>query len=522
MNLATCTLEEALSKNKLLEEENSTLKTSLQNLEKSFQILKEQLEWFKRQIFGKKSERFISNEEQPELLGFECPVDEPPTKKRRIDAHDRLESPRTGKDKIDLPDDLPKETIILDLPEEEKICKETGEPLVKIGEEITRRLAFRPGSYFIKEFIRPKYASKASSESGVASAELPPTLLNRCFADDSLLADILVKKFGDHLPLYRQSEMFARENILISRQVLSKWVVRAGLGLKPLYDLMMTKILESGNVFVDETPVSMLEPGAGKAKQAYLWTLAGGTSRDPPYRIYAFYADRRHANILDLLEDYGGVLHSDKYAGYEKLANQKRFIWCPCYSHIRRKFFESETGDPDFREWVLKKIQELFKLEETAWEMSPEARLQLRQEKELPIVNELIEKIKGKLLEGKTLPKSKLREAIGYFCGLIPHLKNYINHPWARLDNNVAERAIRPLAIGRKNWLFVGNEDGGEAAAILFSIVQTCRALKVNPRVYLEDIMRRLMDHPANKLAELLPDQWAQAQTTPLPKAANL
>ncbi len=176
--------------------------------------------------------------------------------------------------------------------------------------------------------------------------------------------------------------------------------------------------------------------------------------------------------------------------------------------HTRRKFFEAEVGDLIFREWVLRKIKYLFMLEKVAWKRSPEERLEIRLEKEIPIIDELIAKIKGKLTDGRILPKSKLREAIGYFCGLIPHLKNYTKSPWARLDNNVAERAIRPLAIGRKNWLFFGSVEGGEAGGVILSLVQTCRGLGINPMEYLEDVMRRLMGHNAQKLHELLPDQW--------------
>jgi transposase len=152
-------------------------------------------------------------------------------------------------------------------------------------------------------------------------------------------------------------------------------------------------------------------------------------------------------------------------------------------------------------------------LERVAWARSEEERLKIRLEKEVPIIDELIAVVKNRLVDGKILPKSKFREALGYFYGLVPHLKNYTKYAWARLDNNVAdERAVRPLAIGRKNWLFVGSEDGGEAAAVLLSLVQTCRAIEVNPRDYLEDVMRRLQSHPANKLHELLPDEWATAK----------
>lgn len=208
------------------------------------------------------------------------------------------------------------------------------------------------------------------------------------------------------------------------------------------------------------------------------------------------------------MKDYRRGLHSDKYAAYQKLAEQKIIKWYPCWSHIRRKFFEAEAGDQEFRQWVLRKIRYLFQFERIAWARSEEERLRIRQEKEIPIIDELIAKIKGKLIDGKTLPKSKLREAMGYFCSLIPYLKNYAQDPFARLDNNVAERAIRPLAIGRKNWLFFGSLDGGEAGAILFSLVQSCRGLGINPREYLEDVMRRIMGHNNQKLYELLPDEW--------------
>jgi hypothetical protein len=181
-------------------------------------------------------------------------------------------------------------------------------------------------------------------------------------------------------------------------------------------------------------------------------------------------------------------------------------------AHVRRRFFEAEGGDPPFREWVLRKIRYLFMLERVAWARSAEERLRIRQEKEVPILDELIDRVKKRLMDGKLLPKSKFREALGYFCSLTPYLKNYTRHPYARLDNNVAERAIRPLAIGRKNWLFFGSPDGGEAGAILLSLVQTCRGLQINPRIYLEDIFRRLMEHPANRLDELLPDRWLAAR----------
>ena len=269
-----------------------------------------------------------------------------------------------------------------------------------------------------------------------------------------------------------------REGVGISRKLLSQWVVRCGLALKPLYEAMIECI--SKNVFIDETPVKL--QAKEKCKTAYMWVIVGGQHSNPPYRAYNFRTNRCHINALHMLQKYQGIVHSDKYDAYLKVAKMENITWCPCWAHIRRKFFEAEAGDLLFRDWVLRKIRYLFLLEKVAWARSPEERVRIRKEKEGPLIDEITEKIKGQLSNRKIVPKSKLRIALGYFCRLIPYLKNYTEHPFARIDNNVAERAIRPLAIGRKNWLFFGSEEGGQAGGILLSLVQTCRGLGINLR----------------------------------------
>jgi len=488
------TTSEALSYEEALLE-NFQLKSEIAHLKK-------QVEWFRNYLFGKKSERNVSqiNEEQLTFEGFE--VEKPQEETQTVPAHKRTKPKQKGEEKISLPPDLPVEQTILDIPEEKKICSQTGEKLVKIGEEVTHKLAFKPGSYFIKEIIRPKYAHPKKEEAGILTAELPSSIIPKCRADESFLSVILTQKFADHMPLYRISEMYARNGVKISHKLLSQWVVRIGIELEPLYHELRRKILEGKELFIDESPLKMQEKK--KAKTVYMWVLAGGNG----YKLYDFRETRCHDNAFEILAHYKGVVHSDKYGAYEVLAQKKKITWAPCWSHIRRKFFEAHT-DPPFRDWVLRKIRYLFMLERVAWARSPNERLQIRREKEEPIIDELIERIKKRLVEGKDLPKSSLRQAICYFSGLIPYLKTYLRHPNARLDNNTAERAVRPLAIGRKNWMFVGSPKGGKAAAVLLSLVQTCRALDINPQEYLEDVMRRIMDHPANKLSELLPDQWA-------------
>jgi transposase len=499
-----------------IQSENDLLKGRIETLQNEVSSLKEQLDWFQRQVFGKRSEKIVKdlNDNVQWLPGIKEYLEEQQknesekTEEKQVSAHKRRVVKNKGKDKITIPEDLPVERIEIDIPEEEKTCPETGEPLVKIGEEISRKLAHVSESFYVKEYVRPIYAMPKGGEESIRTADLPDSVIPKCRADESFLAEIITKKYADHLPLYRISEALTRIDVKVSRQLLSQWVVRVGTALKPLYDLMLKKILKSGNIFIDESPVGMPAPGKGKTHQAFMRVVAGGKEKDPSNRIYGFKTNRKHEQVLELIGDYSATLHSDKYGAYEKLAVQKKIHWCPCFSHIRRKFFEAESGDLKFRNWCLRKIRYLFMFERIARNRTAEERLAIRREKEIPIINELIHAVKNKLTEGKILPKSKFKTALGYFYSLVPFLKNYTKDPWARIDNNVAERAVRPLAIGRKNWLFVGNKESGAAAGILLSLVQTCRALKINPREYLEDILRRFMSHPVNRLEELLPQNW--------------
>lgn len=472
--------------------------------------LKEQNAWLLRQIFGKKSERVADvNQEQLKFDDFEA-LSQQKTETQTIPSHERKKRTSTGEDTIKLPDDLPVETTVIDIPEEEKVCKETGVALKKIGEEVSHKLAYRPGSYFLKRIVRPKYAHPRQEEKGIITAPMPDSILPKCRADESLLADIITRKFVDHLPLYRIAEGLSRDRLVIGRRTLSQWVAAVGAALRPLYQAMKERILTSDRLHIDESPVDIFD--SPKVRQGYMWVLVGGVGVDPPYRLYDFYENRKHEHAEEILGSYSGIIHSDKYGAYETYIRKNGNVWCPCWAHIRRKFFEAEMGDPSLRTWVLEQIQQLFAIEEIAWTLPPLERLQLRQSQAAPIIDALIDRVKKRLTVGIILPKSKFKEALGYFCSLIPQLKNYTQHASARLDNNPAERAIRPLAIGRKNWLFFGSLESGQSAATLLSLVQTCRALNINPRSYLEDVCRRIMGHSAQKVYELLPDEWLKAK----------
>ena len=514
MNIDSAPISETTDYPAVIQQKDQLIAT----FKEEISILKEQLAWFKKQIFGQKSERIVADLATqpllPEIAAADSHAKEP--EKEKI-SYERIKRPRNcGGDTISFPDDLPVKRVELDIPESEKICPESGEPLVCIGHDISRKLGRSPEQFFIVEYVRPKYASKACPEYGVLSSALPDAVISRCPADESLLSYILTSKYADHLPLYRLVEILQRSKVKISRQTLSKWVITLGTALTPLHEAMKERVLKSGVVFADETPIDLQVQGKSRCQQAYLWIYAGGGGGDPPYRFFEFCLNRNHDHPMKTLKGYKGVLHSDKYGAYEKLAKNDDIIWCPCMAHVRRKFVEAEGGDPDLRRRILRRIRHLFMLERVAWSRNAEERLRIRRELEKPILDRITNMVKERIMSGGLLPKSNFAKALNYYMGLAPYLPNYINHPDARLDNNVAERGLRPLTIGRKNWLFVGSQDSGRSAATILSLVQTCRNLGINPQEYLEDVLRRIMSHPAKQIDQLLPDNWlTEKQNSP-------
>ena len=485
----------------------------IESLQNQVTVLCEQLTWLKNQVFGTKSERIVADLGQQNLPFAETEVATAPVEEIEQVSYQRRKSARNkGCDSIDYPEDLPVKRIELEVTDEQKVCAQTGEPLTCIGEEVTRKLARKAEQFYVIEYVRPKYVSRKNPDQGVLTARLPDAVIDRCPADESLLASILVGKFCDHVPLYRQVQILRRSDIRISRQTLSKWVLRLGAGLAPLYEAMKARVLESSVIFVDESPVRLQSEKKGPCKKAYVWIYVGGGGGDPPYRIFDFRTSRSHAHAEQMLEHYQGILHSDKYAAYEKLARRDDIQWCPCMAHARRKFVEAESGDPILRALILRKMRYLFMLERVAWARDADERLRIRQALEKPILDNLTRLIKDRLHQGGLLPKAKFTQALHYYLGLAPYFDNYLDNADARLDNNVAERAIRPLAIGRKNWIFIGSEDGGKAAATMMSLIQTCRHLDINPQDYLEDVLRRIMSHTASRINELLPDHWQAAR----------
>jgi transposase len=502
--------------NELQRRQIAVLTDTIRSLEERISCLVEQLAWFRRQVFGPKSDRVVMSLDSlhPLLEGLEMKDDAPSApEKVEVAVHERKKRVRKGEGDtfIEYPDNLPVVRKILDIPEEKKTDPGTGEKLVHIRDEVSRKLAMRPPEFYIAEYVRPIYACRSKPEEGVLMAYMPDHPILKSPADISVMTHVLVSKFADHLPLYRIEEQFSRNGVRISRQTLSNWVLGIGGMLTPLYELMLGKVLSGNAIFVDETPVNLIVRGRGRCQQAYMWVYVGGGGKDPPYRVYEFCLNRKYENVEKTLARYRGHLHSDQYGAYAKLSRKDGVLWDPCMAHVRRKFVEAEHGDPEFRIKIIWLIRNLYRFERVAWSRTAAERLRIRNEKEAPIIDRMTAMVRDRMINGPLLPKSNFRKALEYFMTAEPHLRNYLSNPDARLDNNIAERAIKPLVIGRKNWLFVGSKDGGRATATILSLVQTCRALDIDPGKYLNDILGRFMGHPANRIEELLPDKWKAA-----------
>jgi len=476
--------------------------------------LKEQLDWLKRQIFGKKSERHILDPNQPELP-LDIPISEVEPEEETITTKRKKSRKGMPLKRFEVPDYLPREDIFLDIREDEKFCPETGEPLKILRQEVSEKLAYKPGSYFVKRYIRPVYTSAKQPQTGIVCASLPEMPIEKARVDVSLLAHILVQKFADHLPIYRIEEILRRSDINIQRQTIGDWVLKLGEVLEPLYDLMFKKILSAERLFTDATGLNYLVKGQG-TKKGYMYVYCGGRGdpedKYPPYLLYEFTEDGKHENTLKRLRTFSGLLHSDAHGAYDKTSERDDISWQLCLAHARRKFENAKEAPKVLREKILDLFQKIFINERTAWDMTMDERREFRQDTQTEIMDELFSTAKKALYSGTFTPKMKIREALAYMISREKHCRTFLTEPMAIIDNNLSERTVKPLVIGRKNWLFLGSKDSGKSTAAILSLVQTCRHLKINPYDYLCDILPRVQAHQASKLSELLPDQWALTQ----------
>ena len=490
-----------------------------ESLQRQLTTLQHQMEQMLRRLYGRKSEQI-----NPDQLMFDSIIlqeleqnaaaQQPPEAEAPIASE--ILKPRKASQhhgRVPIPEHLERVEILLDIPEEQKVSPETGEPLKVIAIEISEKLEYRPGKLIVNVYKRPQYALPDYDESsaGVLAAAMPDHPIAKCKADVGLLAHVIVSKFADHLPLYRQDGIFEREGVTIPRATQSSWLMQLYESIKPLEETFRRAIFESDVVFTDDTPVPLQVKGNGKLKKARLWVyVRGGTG--PPLTAYDFSIDRSKKRPLDYFEDYRGYVHADAYSGYDELFRKEGIIEVGCWAHARRKFDEAASSRPKEATDILARIARLYhEVETPCKDMTPEERQRYRQEHAVPLLAGIFEKLEE--LKRQTIPSEPLRKAIDYALNQKKALCRYMEDGRLLPDNNLAENAIRPVAVGRKNWLFVGSERGGRAAALFMSLVKSCKDCDINPWEYFDDILRRIMSHPVSRLRELLPDQWK-----PLPK----
>jgi hypothetical protein len=326
-----------------------------------------------------------------------------------------------------------------------------------------------------------------------------------------------VSKYADHLPLYRQEKIFERGGIELSRQTLCHWMGEVAGLLEPLYDALKAFILGSTFVQGDETPVQVMDPSyPGRTRRGYLW----GYARPWAEVVFDFTSTRSRDGPSRFLKGYSGVLQTDAYSGYNEVVRTGGITHVGCWAHARRGFYAAKGEAPEEARVILGAIQALYRIERRAKEagLSPEGRAELRKAEATPVLETILALIQD--LSGKVLPRSKLGEAIGYALAQWPTLTRYVEIGEAEIDNNSLEHAIRTVAVGRKNWLFLGDpQGGGLRAEVLYSLLGTCRRLEVNPFEYLRDVIDRVSTHPHSRIAELLPRAWKAARA---PSAALL
>jgi transposase len=401
-----------------------------------------------------------------------------------------------------LPDHLPRDVVEHAPP---CACPNCGGTLRPLGEDVTEVLEYVPGSFKVIRHVRPKESCRTCES--IAQAPVPSLPIQRGIAGAGVLAHVLTAKFCDHLPLYRQAEIFARQGIDLDRSTLSDWVGQSAALVRPLVDAVGAHVMAAERVHADDTTVPVLDPGRGKTKTGRLWCYAcddrpfGGQS--PPAVRYFYSPDRKAEHPRAHLAGFRGILQADGYQGYAKLYDQG-VTEAACWAHVRRKFFdEHATTQSPLAHEALQRIAALYAIEDNIRGKPPELRLRVRQAHSAPLFADLRRWFEQTL--GRISGKSGLAAAIRYALSRWDALTLVLRDGRACLDNNAAERAMRPMTLGRKNWLFAGSDAGGERAAAIYSLTETAKLNMLDPEDYLRQVLRQIADHPVNRVHELLP-----------------
>jgi len=458
--------------------------------------LKHQLAVLRRSKFGSSSEGL----EQLELL-IEAVETERAEVRQRAGVASSPEEKTQPKRKA-LPDHLPREDVVH---EPAPDCEYCGKPMRMLGEDVREELEYLPGRFVVRRHVRPKLSCRDCGN--IAQAPMPSMPIERGKPGPALLAHVLVSKYADHLPLYRQAQIYEREGVEIDRSTMADWVGRSAVLLDPLVEAVGRHVFEAEAIFTDDTPVPVLDPGRGRTKTGRFWAYVhdgrAHGSNAPPAAYYRYAPDRKGKRPQDHLKGYSGFLHADGYAGYEALYGD-RIREVACMAHVRRKLFDiaTSTGSPIATE-ALQRIAELYAIEKDIRGSPPERRVAARQARAKPLFEDLQGWFEDKLT---ALPgKSALAEAIRYAISRMKRMGPYLENGICELDNNVAERSVKGMALGRKNYMFVGSDKGGERAAAIYSLIETAKLNSVNPQAWLTDVLARIADHPINKIGDLLP-----------------
>jgi transposase len=459
--------------------------------------LEHRLDQLLKQVYGPRADKL--NPDQLPLFGEAPPADpvpSPPPPENEV-----APSPghkKTGHGRRTLPANLRRERVEVDVPAAEKLA--VGGTWVTIGEEISERLDYTPSALFVRQIVRPKYVVRFADgrPDQLRIADLPPEALPKTVAAPGLVAGVIVSKCVDHQPLYRQEKRYARQGVALSRSTLGGWLADAAAVLTPLYDLLKAKVLAAKVVHTDDTPIPVQDAARDHCRTGRLWAYC---SRDAV--AYDATPDRCRDGPATVLAGFRGYLQCDAYAGYDGLFADGRIVEVACWAHARRKFVEAEKTSPALAHEAVARIRQLYAVEHEARDLDAPARAALRQAKARPLLDALKPWLDRQ--RAAALPKTPIAEAFTYTANQWNALTVYLRDGDLAIDNNAAERALKPFCLGRKNWLFFGSDRGGRTLATLCSFTATCALRAINPWTWLRDTLTRLPTTPADQLASLLP-----------------
>lgn len=486
----------------------SSLQAALRTLQTENKLLRQKVDALARRIFGASSEAL--DPAQLQLL-----LSMPELSVKPIETSSAVpvqrQKPKVAERKVRIPENLPVVEEVID----PAPVKAQPENWRCIGQEITEQLDYEPGRFLRRRTVRRKFVHRTEADLAPVVAPLPERLLERGIAAPGLLAQVIVGKYCDHLPLYRQEQIFAqRHKINLPRQTLSRWMELAVDWLKPIYEAIRTGVMAGGYVQVDETPINYLEPGNGKTRQGYLWT-----GNRPGGDVFFHWATNRAAACLgDIVPaKFTGTIQCDGYAAYRAFATERKgaVALAGCWAHVRRKFFEALESAPRAAGWIMRQLQHLYAIESRLREAQagPKLRQAVRAAQSRPIVQRLERALLRLKSSGKHLPQSPLGTAIDYALGQWTTLQGFLTDGRIEIDNNLVENAIRPTAIGKKNWLFIGEADAGDRSAILYTLVENCRRRSIDPYAYLRDVLTRLPHMTNWQIPEVIPSAWDKARS---------